>query len=199
MNKNATKYLLIAFAALSIFYPLWERARHLNWGLDSTLIFNLFPLFGLAAFALLWLHVIGAAFEPWLRKHINFEGFVESTSSLILVLMLLHPLFLLIGTNFSVNNIFLTYGKPYILVGATGLLLLLTYDIGKALREREFFIRHWNKVLFVSTVGFILIFFHSLELGSDLQSGALRIVWIFYGVTAIISATYVYILKRFLG
>jgi hypothetical protein len=194
-NKNTIiKYSVIVFSCLAFFYPLFVRVGNTNWE-QGDMAAKLFPLFGLAAFALLWLHVVGAGLQWWLKKYVDFEGFVHRTSPLILTLILLHPLLLFITFGFSVKGILLSYGLLYILLAVIGWLLLLTYDIGRAFKAREFFIRHWNKVLILSTIGFFLTFFHSLGIGGDLQHGPLRFVWIFYGVTAFASAFYAYVIK----
>ena len=198
MNKNITKYFIIIFAYLAVLYPLWVRINTLNWHFNASLLQNLFPLFGLLAFSLLWLHSISGVFEPWLRKQINFDKFVHSTSIIILISIILHPLLLLVSLKFNFSNLFLYYGEKYIRIGVIGWLLLITYDIGKALKKYNFFAKNWNKILIISNIGFLLTFFHSLALGSDLQSGTLRIIWIFYGVTAIIAIIYTYAIKRFL-
>lgn len=198
MNKKVIKYSILFFAYLAILYPLWIRAKTLTWALDSTLLLNLFPFFGLAAFGMLWLHSISGIFEPWLREHINFDKFVHITSTLILISIIAHPLLLLVGLNFSFSNIFLYYGAQFIWLALMAWLLLITYDIGKALKKYDFFVKNWNKILIISNIGFLMTFFHSLKLGSDLQSGTLRFIWIFYGVTAILSIIYTYGIKRFL-
>ncbi len=200
MKKRFVKYFIIGFAYLAVLYPLWMRFKNLNWAFDFDLILaNLFPMFGLAAFAILWLHVMSAVFEPWLRKNFDFDKFVRWTSILVFIFIILHPLFLLITYDFSFNNIFLSYGAKYIWLAIIGWLLLITYDIGKAFQKHDFFVRHWRKILLISTIGFLLTFFHSLNLGSDLQSGPLRIIWIIYGATAILATIYVYGIKKFLG
>lgn len=192
------KYIIITLSYLSVLGPVWMGAKDLSWGLNSTLTANLFPLFGLAGFAMLWLHMVGAGLEPWLRKYIDFKKFVNNTSTIILILIVLHPLLLLVSFGFNVSAVFQNYSFLYLLLGIIGWLLLLTYDIGRALKRRDFFVRHWNKILLISTIGFIFTFFHSLGLGTDLQEGPLRVVWIFYGVTAILSTIYTYGIKRFI-
>jgi hypothetical protein len=52
--------------------------------------------------------------------------------------------------------------------------------------------------LLISTIGFILTFFHSLEVGHELQSGILRNIWIFYGTTGIMATFYTYGIKKYL-
>lgn len=194
MDRKIVRYFLITFAYLAVLIPLWMRVKDLDWTY-ANLFQNLFPTFGILAFTLLWLHVAGAAFEPWLNRHINFETFVNNTSNLILFFFILHPLLLFLSFG-SLNSIYAVYNPLYVRLGAIGLLLLLTFDVGRALKRREFFVRHWNKILIISTIGFIFIFFHSLNIGSDLQSGPLRFIWIFYGITAIISTIYTYLIKK---
>jgi len=198
MNKKVIKYSVTIFACLAVLYPLWVRLSGLIWSFDRTLLLNLFPAFGLLAFALLWLHSMSGVFEPWLRRYINFDLFVHNTSIIILISIIMHPLLLLINADFNFNNILLDYGTKYIWFGIIAWLLLITYDIGKALKKKEFFAKHWDNILIISTIGFLISFFHSLALGSDLQSGILRGVWIFYGITAILATIYTYGIRKLL-
>jgi len=198
MNK-ITHYAIILFGWITVLYPIWLRLQSVPWALDSSLAANLFPFFGLIAFTLLWLHALSGAFEPFLRKHINFDRFVHITSTTILISILLHPLLLLVSLRFNIPNLFFYYGVKFVLLGIFGWVLLLTYDIGKALKRYEFFTKHWNNILIISNIGFVITFFHSLYLGSDLQSGFLRTLWIFYGITAIIALIYTYAIKPWLN
>jgi|SRR3989338_5647518 len=198
MNKIIIKYFIIIFAYFAVLYPVLVRVSNLNWAFDSSLLSNLFPIFGLTAFALLWLHSMSGVFEFWLRKYINFDKFVHITSIIILICIILHPLLLLITINFNFKDLAFIYGVAYIRIAIIGWLLLITYDVGKALKKYNFFVKNWNNILIISTIGFLLTFFHSLALGSDLQSGPLRVVWTFYGITAILATIYTYGIKRFL-
>lgn len=198
MNKIIIKCLIIVLACLSVLYPLAVRIGSTHWALNATLLPKLFPLFGLLAFTILWLHVVGKALESWLRKYVDFDYFVHNTSTLVLICVISHPLLLLINFSFSFSQIFSHYDLIYIWLAIIGWFLLITYDIGRALKRSHFFIRHWNQVLFISTVGFLLIFFHSLGLGSDLQSGPLRTIWLGYGVSGILATIYIYGVKSFL-
>lgn len=185
-----SKLLVIIGASLAVALPIFFHFRNVSWG-ESSLLLILFPAFGLLAFTLLWLHSISGVFEEWLRQRFDFDAFVHWTAIIILVSMLLHPLLLLILVDFQILAIFEGHTLAMSL-GLMGLILLLTYDIGKALKKYEFFSRNWNKILVVSNIGFLLTFFHSLMIGSDLQSGFLRYLWIFYGVTAIAAIIYTY-------
>jgi hypothetical protein len=198
MNKRITGYLIYIVFSLAVLYPLWVRISSLDWALDITLLSNLFPLFGIIAFVIMWLHVVPAVFEPWLNKYIDFRQFVKTTTTIVLVSIILHPLLLLILLGFNLSDLFFYGESRYIWLAIVGWLLLITYDIGKALKRFDFFVTHWNKIVFISTIGFLLTFFHSMGLGSDLQIGPLRSLWIFYGVTAIVATIYTYGIKPFL-
>lgn len=195
MKKRVIKYCIIAFCYLAVLYPLWVRAQNLHWAVGSVLS-NLFPLFGLMAVVLLWLHSISGVFEPWLRRNFDFDKFVHVTSTLILLCLILHPLLLLFSVRFNFTTIFL-YGTKYIWFAIISWILLIIYDIGKSLKKHDFFIRNWKNVLLVSTIGFLLTFIHSIGIGSDLVSGPLRILWFFYGITATLATIYTYGIKRF--
>jgi len=199
MNKFP-KYAITAFGFAAVLYPLWVRFQHLQW--DASLegiALNLFPFFGLAAVAMLWIHSISGAFELWLRQHINFDRFVDITAKLILICLVMHPLLLFAGVGFNISNIFFYYGTLYVWLGIISWLLLIIYDITKPFKQQGFFAKHWKKVLVISNMGFLLSFFHSLNIGSDLQSGPLRVLWIFYGVTGALAILYTYGIKRFLA
>jgi hypothetical protein len=195
-----TKKLIVLGAVLAVALPILVHIRNVAWE-NFSLIPFIFPIFGLLAFTLLWLHSISGVFEERLREMFDFDAFVRWTALAILVSILLHPLLLLIMAQFNVLAIFAPgpYQLP-LLLGLFGLILLLTYDVGKFLKYRgnHFFSRHWTAILIISNIGFILTFFHSLMMGSDLQSGFLRYLWIFYGITAILAIIYTYAIKPFL-
>ncbi|OGY89100.1 MAG: hypothetical protein A3B30_01220 [Candidatus Komeilibacteria bacterium RIFCSPLOWO2_01_FULL_52_15] len=196
MNK-LPRICIIVFGYAAVLYPLWVRFNSLTWAPGSFLQ-NIFPMFGLAAFSILWLHSLSGVFEPWLRKHINFDRFVEQTAAVVLICIVAHPLLALISFDFNIGNLFAAYGVKYILIGVIGWILLITYDVGKILKRYDFFKKNWEMILTISTIGFLMIFFHALAIGSDLTSGPLRIVWIFYGVTAALATIYRYGIKMFI-
>ena len=198
MRQTAIKYILTVLSWLAVLYPLWIRAQNVTLSFDRGLWLDLFPFFGIAAFCIMWLHVIGGALQDWLRRYVDLEEFVNNTSLVVFILMILHPVFLLIGLGAGASNVFFS-GNGYIWLGVIGLVLLLTYDLGKAFKRRGLFIRYWNAILLISTIGFIFIFFHSLGLGSDLQAGPLRVLWIIYGATGIAATIYNYGLRRMFG
>lgn len=186
------KKLIILGATLAVLLPIVIHIRDTTWSSSPTQA--IFPIFGLLAFTLLWLHSISGVFEEKLQAMFDFDTFVHWTALTILASMLLHPLLLLFIVRFQISV--LLSGGTGILLGITGLFLLLTYDIGKLLKRRyPFFSRQWQAILIISNIGFILTFFHSLKLGSDVQAGFMHYLWIFYGITGILAIFYTYAIK----
>jgi hypothetical protein len=196
MNDKLIKWIIILGASLAVLYPISVRIFNNPWQ-EGSVIANLFPIFGLLAATLLWLHAMSGAFEEWLKERFDFDFFVHWTSLVIFASIILHPLLLLILIRFDIPGLF--SANPYaISLGFVTLLLLLTYDVGKLLKKREFFSKNWNKILIISNIGFLLSFLHALNIGSSLQSGFMRGLWIFYGITATLAIIYTYGVKRFL-
>ncbi len=199
-NNKVIKYGIIAFGWLVVLYPLWVRWQNVYWGGHDLVSLSsaLFPFLGLAAAGMLWLHSVSGVFEPWLRQYINFDRFVGITARLIFICFALHPVLLWASVDFSISNIFLYYGLTYIWVGIVAWILLVTYDIIKPFKKHDVVAKHWTKVLVVSNIGFLLTFLHSLNLGSNLQTGPLRMVWMLYGITATLAIVYTYAVIPFL-
>lgn len=192
MKQQYYRFGIILFGWLAVLVPLICRTQSIQWTPETNWIQNIFPMFGLLAFSLLWLHSISGAFEPWLRKHVNFDVFVSRTATLILIAIILHPLLLLIDMRFSLQDTFLYYGKTAVWLGIIGWLLLISYDITKPFKKYAVVAKRWNSILIISNIGFVITFFHALKAGSDLQSGFLKYLFIFYGVTAIICLIWTY-------
>jgi hypothetical protein len=194
MKIKTISYLVYIFVFIAVLYPIWDAAGDL---LLSPSFKNLFPVFGLMAASLLWIHSISGVFENWLRKYINFDLFISVTATIIFVCIVLHPLLLFIDINF---NLPMLLKSVYIQLGLIAWLLLITYDIGKFLKKTgyAFFAKHWTSILIISNIGFLITFIHSLALGGDLRSGGPRMVWIFYGITATLSIVYTYAVRPLL-
>ena len=199
MGKKLIKYLIYAVAVISVVYPVivWYGRVDLVFG--NTLLLNLFPVFGLLAISTMWLHIVGGALRPWLEKYIDFQRFVSKSSVIVLFLIILHPLLLFTGIGFqNAGSVLGLYDSKYIRLAIIAWFILVGYDVAKRFKNRQFFVKHWETVKLISTIGFFLALSHSLGLGSDLQAGPLRSVWIFYGVSAAIAAVYTYGVRRFL-
>ncbi len=166
-----------------------------SWRVDST--YQLFPLFGLLAFSLMWSHYVAAA----LRLHFKLDRAVlktyfEVTSLGVLAAILLHPGLLAYqlwrdGQGLPPGSE-LNYLGPkmmiYILIAMISLLVFLAYELRRIYGQKPW----WKFVQYASDVAILLILLHSLKLGSQLQAGWLRTVWYFYGLTLGTALVYIY-------
>lgn len=193
MKKIITSTLIWLFAIITVAYPILVAGDNFTWSLDG-----IFPILGILAFMLLWLHSLCGVFEEWLREYIPFDRFVSITALVILFCLIFHPLLLLISMNFHFENITLAYGVKGIWLGIIGWILLISYDVTKPFLRYQNIAKHWNKILLISNIGFLIIFPHALMIGSDLQMQPMRGIWIFYGITAILAIAYTYGIKPFL-
>ncbi|MEK9158056.1 MAG: hypothetical protein AAB638_02645, partial [Patescibacteria group bacterium] len=146
MKNSLVKYSVVLIVYLAVLYPLWIVTKDLN----SFSLIEVFPIFGILAFTLLWLHSMSGVFEPWLRKNFDFDRFVNTTSFLILICIILHPLLLLINYGFDFNKINLYWDAKYIRLGVIGWILLISYELFTPFKKRDFCSRNWNNMLSIS-------------------------------------------------
>lgn len=184
------------FALVAVFFPVlvWKQTVTIN--LDSSLLRTIFPVLGLIAYMIMWLHIIGGAFETKLNRYIDFDYFLYWSSYIVLGLLILHPLIFIVNFGFPQFSGIFNFGSgSFIWLGILGWLMLITYDIRKAFSNQIFFKRHWGAIQFLSTAGFYVIFFHSLFLGHNLGSGPLRTAWILFGISGVLASVYTYLIR----
>lgn len=201
IKRNTIRCIFVVLALLIVLYPLyiWYKASGPLTELKN--ISEIFPAFGLIAFSIMWLHIIGAPFKLILDQYFDFEKFVSVSSKIVLVSLILHPLLLLVYLKVMSAPInilsYLSMRSSYLIwLAIAAWFIFIFYDISKKLKKRDFFVRHWKTVRLISTLAFFLVLIHSLGLGRDLQVGTLRYVWIFYGITALIATSYTYFFSR---
>ena len=202
-KRKLVKYMLFGGASLAVLYPIWVWFDAANLTLDSMVLFDVFPMFGLIAFSIMWLHIVGGAFREKLEKYFDFDKVVAVSSMLVLGSIILHPLIhfiaLIVNRGVSIFG-YVTNGKEYLIwIAVIAWLIFVGYDILKKFKNRNFFSKHWQVIRFTSTLGFFLILVHSLGIGRDLQTGFLRSVWLFYGVSAAVATIYTYGVRTILN
>lgn len=192
-NKLAVRSVLVAFAFGVVGYPLVTWYGQAIFKPDTTLLRTLFPAFGLVAFTVMYLHIIGRPFAEWLETYVPFKTFTRISSFVVLLSIILHPLLRLayLGSLGISPMATLDFSWPYLL-GYIGLLTLLSYDVGRMMKNSAWVTAHWGAIDTISTIGFYVIWVHSLALGSSLYAGPLRTVWILYGCTALVATIYTF-------
>lgn len=190
---------LISLTATVIAVAAWGQGNH--WQLASLSTYQLFPLFGLLAFSLMWSHYIAAALRHLFKiERAALKTYFEVTSLAVLAAILLHPG--LLAWQLWRDGLGLPPGselryvtpdyKAYIIIAMVSLLVFLTYEFRRAFHNRPW----WRFVQYASDGAMILILLHSLKLGSQLQTGWLKPIWYFYGATFLCAISYSYY-KRF--
>src|SRR3989344_5422163 len=80
----------LSFAAIALAILAWGQTY--EWDVIGISTYLLFPLFGLLAFSLMWSHYIASALRQYLKIDKSaLHNYLEITSLLVLVFILLHP------------------------------------------------------------------------------------------------------------
>ncbi len=192
-QHNPGKLPIIAAWSLSLAVCL---AAVVAWGMNYSWhilpfrIYQVFPLLGLLAFSIMWSHYISAAFRDiaGINKKL-FSRYFRLTGYAVLILICLHP-GLLIYQRFRDG-----FGLPpgsyesYVAPGLGWVTILGTASLGVFLAfefHRKFGNRTWwHYVQDASDPAMLAILYHGLRLGSQLQQGWFRYIWLFYTVTLI--------------
>ncbi len=188
----------MSIAAVVLAFVAWGQGN--SWQFAGMSTYQLFPLFGLLAFSLMWGHYVAAA----LRLHFKLDKAVlktyfEVTSLAVLGAILLHPG--LLAWQLWRDGLGLPPGSElnylgsdmsmYILIAMISLVVFLAYELRRKFDQKPW----WKYVQYSSDAAILLILLHSLKLGSELQTGWFQIVWYFYAVTLVSALIYIYYQK----
>jgi hypothetical protein len=184
---------LLGLAVIGLAITAWSQV-HLTGRALTT--YDIFPIFGLSAFSLMWTHYVVDAIRRYFKhdKRILREYF-DVTSAAVLGLILLHPgIFLgklwLDGYGLPPQSYFQLYTgltqRVALLLGTFGLVAFLAYEF-----RREFSTRSWWRYVgYANIVAMFAIFYHALTLGDELELGWFRTLWWGYGITLLIAIGY---------
>ncbi|HEY5152619.1 MAG TPA: hypothetical protein VII55_01460 [Candidatus Saccharimonadales bacterium] len=178
----------IGLAASLAAVVVW--GNYYAWQLGSISSYQLFPLFGLLAFSLMWSHYVSGALRELmgLDKRVLARYFTI-TGWIVLVLICLHP-GLLIYQRFRDGfglppHSYESYVAPGLgwvtLIGTASLLVFLAFEFRRWFGGR----RWWHYVADASDAAMLAILYHGLRLGKQLMYGWFRGVWLFYFVTLV--------------
>jgi hypothetical protein len=188
----------VSLAALAVAIIAWGQG--IRWKFSDLSTYQIFPVFGLAAFSLMWSHYIASVTRQYfaLDKAV-LRAYFEATSLAVLIAILIHPglltwqlwrdgLGLPPGSELNYVQSSLRWA---VLLGMTALLVFVAYEFRRKFGGRKW----WKYVQYATDAAMLMIFIHALNLGGQLQSGWFRGVWYFYGVTLIGSLAYTYYKK----
>lgn len=196
-NHVAVEWSLGALVVVSSLL-VWFMAR--EPGDNALTIYDVFPLFGLLAFGLMWTHFVMGA----IRRYANVKppkNNIYGTASfgIVLGLLILHPGLLWLGLY---ND---GYGLPpashvkayedqilFVGLGTLGLTIFLAYELRRWFGKKKW----WKFVEYAQIVGMAAIFVHAIDLGNELQVNWYMALWWFFGISLAASIAYSEIIKR---
>ena len=160
----------------------------IRWQFTDLSAYQIFPIFGLTAFSLIWSVYVVA----FICRHAHPDGsslkpYYKFLPLLILALILIHPGLLWFqlwrdGFGLPPESYLQHYVAPSLrwaaVVGTTALLIFITYELRYKYRDRPW----WKYLEYAADLAFVSLFFHALYLGDQLRHGWFRYVWFFYGV-----------------
>jgi hypothetical protein len=166
-----------------------------EWQFGGMTAYQLFPLFGLLAFGLMWTHYIVDAIRKCLNQSKEvLTDYFDMTSAAVLVLILAHPGLLVWqlwqdGHGLPPGSYKTYVGSAlygFVLMGVIALLGFLAYE------SRSFFKKPSLKqgIQYVSDVAMVLILIHGFRLG-NVVDGWFGLVWLVYGISFLLALGYV--------
>jgi hypothetical protein len=197
---TSEKKLVVAAWGLSAFVSLlaiFVWLQGMDWRFaEGPIIYQLFPLFGLLAFSIMWSHYIAAAMRARLGAEKKvLHRYFETTSFLTLIAFLLHPCLLWFqlwkdGLGLPPQSHIQNYVAPSLrwaaALGSLSLLAFLAYEFRRVFQKKSW----WRFVTYASDIAMVAIFVHGLKLGRNLYTGWFPYVWYAYGVGLVISIVY---------
>ncbi len=173
-----------------------------RWKLGGMSTYNLFPLFGLLAFSIMWAHYIVGALRLYLNVDKKYtSSYFKTTSLAVLAFILLHPGLLIWqlwrdGFGLPPESYLHNYVAPNAawaaMFGSVSLFIFLAFEFHRKYSKKSW----WKYVQYGSDVAMILIFVHALKLGRQLNYEWFRVVWWVYGVSFLGALFYIYAVKK---
>jgi len=186
--------ILVSLLALAA----WSSRYNLEFGRLNTLL--LFPVFGLLAFSLMWAHyIVGALRRLAGMEKEPLKAYFAVTGWLALAFILLHPSLLIFqlwrnGGGLPPLSYIHYVGSAMewaVLLGTFSFLVFLSFETKRWFKDRGW----WPVIEYAQVVAMFAIIAHSLALGSNLQRGWYRGVWMAYAISLVLSVAYVYYLE----
>ncbi len=162
--------------------------------------YDLFPLLGLLAFGLMWMHYVSGSLKRYLGlqgDEVLLKRYFHITSICVLALILLHPAILYIGLfqdgfGLPPGSSWQAYGtaaaRTGLILGSVSLIAFLLFELGRWFRDRAW----WKYIEYASIGAMLMIFVHAMLLGGELLPGWFRFFWIFIGWVLVMSIIYNY-------
>jgi hypothetical protein len=193
MPQVIAQFLALLVIGLATAAPVVAWGQTYSWEFSHRTASELFPLFGLLAYSLMWQQVF--VLNVFRNLSPNFRKWFGVIAGLaIFICILLHPL-LLARAQFELTDKLppeswykYVSGKyrEYITLGVIAWLTFLAYDVARLVKNTTWYPRYSWIIRYSGHAAFFLIFIHSTQLGSHLQSGIFRALWMFFAASALV-------------
>lgn len=197
MQRTTLYITTAALTSLVLGLSIFAWAQGLRGDVDR---YDVFPLLGLLAFGLMWMHYVSGSLKRYLRldgDETLLKRYFHITSLCALALILLHPAMLYTGLfhdgfGLPPASAWQAYGttaaRTGLILGSVSLVAFLLFELGRWFRKKSW----WNYIEYASMGAMLLIFVHALLLGGELLPGWFRFFWIFIGWILVMSIIYNY-------
>ncbi len=185
----------MALGAVTLAVIAWGQG--FGWQFSGLSTYQIFPIFGLLAFSLMWSHYMAAALRMYFKlDRAVLKTYFEVTSLAVLAAIITHPGLLAwqlwrdgSGLPPGSELHYVAADKSiWIVFAMVSLFIFLAYEFRRQFGQKPW----WKFVQYASDIAIFLILLHALNLGTQLQSGWFRAVWYFYGVTLLGAIVYIY-------
>lgn len=151
---------------------------------DQLGVYDVFPLFGVLAFSLMWAHyMVGVAVRQTDFDRTRLRSYMTISSLAVLLALLLHPGLLTYQMWRDGLGLPINYVAPglavFVVIGQIALLMFLAYEFRRLYEGRSW----WHYIERASDVAMILILIHGYRLSQSLYPDWFTVLWIFYGIT----------------
>jgi hypothetical protein len=201
-KEHTGRLLLYTAVALTILtcslaFIAWGQDN--SWQLFGISTYQLFPVFGLLAFSIMWSQYVIEGVKNYLDQPHAIDRYFSVTGWLVLFAILLHP-GLLIAQRYHDGyglppGSYVTYVAPMqrwiVILGSVSLLMFLAFELKRFYRDKPW----WQYILFLNDVAIVAIFYHGLRLGQDIGHHWFQIVWYLYGLVLVPVFAYRYVRK----
>jgi hypothetical protein len=179
----ALPWLLTAIVSLLALF-VWGDS--LAWHFSGLSTYQIFPVLGLLAWSIMWSHYMTNFMRSSFMHGKKMPEYFRFTGYAVLVLIVLHPGLLIyqrfrdgFGLPPKSYETYVAPGMGWItLLGSVSLLVFLAYEFKRWYENRKW----WKYVVSAGDVAMLAIFYHGLELGTQLHVQWFRYVWFFYGI-----------------
>jgi hypothetical protein len=168
-----------------------------SWQASAINAYKLFPVLGLLGFSIMWSHYMVGEMDRVLHRRVIRTRYFRTTGYIVLTVILLHPGILTYqrfrdghGLPPGSYESYVAPGMAWLtILGSIALLAFLTFELHRFYRSRSW----WKYVVGAGDAAMLATFLHGLRLGSLLQDGWYRIVWLVYGTTLAIAIGHKYV------